>query len=483
MKKLFAILFLLSLEGAHGESLELPISSINWQIRNHTLFSSTDNLDEPGTSPRLLRSETQLGMERGLFSAGVTLSNRLAVGESDNQDVPIYLEKKHLTFENDRWQWILGDSHQELGRGVALTLFRDETLGIDNTLEGISGKVVPEEGSEIRAFGGRVRSWRSPVALVPFPDPLVDREVWLAGAGLKTRFEETTLGAHYLLTLNRPLGQDLDKRWHTIGALIGQQLGPHLDIYMETNVMVREDLAFGTPNTTASASYGTLVFGAGSWKGKAEFREYRGFAYDFQRPPTMEEDIVSTLNFSDVTAAKFTVERRLGVYNSIRASLLMGNDHTVDTTFRHAVAAAKWKAGPVAVDSRLGYRWFDGQSQIAHGDIKAKIPTVTGQSVELGYRKLYSRTGLNLIPTTDDRNFFDLAYTFSSHWSLTVGAEYVSSSSTTKTFANAGLMAKYDAFSSRAFLGSTSGGPQCSGGICRMVPAYSGVMLEGSYAF
>lgn len=486
MRVVLGLLYLFSFP-CWGETLDLEPSQWAFNASNHTLFTSTKNLENEDASPQLLRSETHLRAESGRYSLGTILSNRFAVVKPDSGDVPLFLEKKFLTFDTEHWQLTLGDSHHEIGRGIALALFRDETFGIDYTVEGGAAKYAPE-GWEFRSFGGRVRTLQVPVALIPFQSPLLDREIWLATLTAKRKWKETQLGVHYLMTLNRPGSSgSFDKRWHTAGMTFqADGLAPGWDAYAETNVMVNERMQAPfdrLPN--AFGSYASVVYSPLPWKLKVELKDYRDYNYDFRRPPSLEEDIVTSLNFANVTAARFWVERRLGVYNSLRASLLAGEDRTVKTTVRHAVAAIKWKFGDVGLEGRSGYRWLEGQSDLLHGDIKAKIPTFTGHFLELGYRKLHAFNSLNFLPTLDDRNFFDFAYTFSAHWSLNVGAEYVPSNpqDVGQTFLNVGTLVKIDSFTSRAFVGSTSGGPQCSGGICRLVPAYSGVMLEGTYAF
>ncbi len=483
------ILGVLCFVGSLGlaESLEWGPSQWNLSASNHTLFTSTKSLENEDTSPQLLRSQTQVGAESGAFNLGLAFSNRFAVAKQDGSDVPLFLEKKFATFESSQWKLTLGDSHQELGRGVALSLFRDDTFGIDYTVEGASVKYAPEEW-EIKSFGGRVRALKVPVALIPFQSPLLDREIWLGSVSVKYKNPALQVGAHYLMTLNRPLATStFDKRWHTAGLTFqADGLAPGWDAYAESNLMVNEPMSVAysrLPNGVGT--YASLVYSPLPWKLKVELKDYRNYGYDFRRPPSLEEDIVTSLNFSNVTAARFWLERRMGVYNSIRASLLVGDDRTVRARVNHAVASAKLKLGEVGVEARSGYRWLPGQSDLLHGDVKLKIPTFQGQYLEVGYRKLHAFNGLNFLPTLDDRNFFDVSYTFSARWSLNLGAEYVPSNPAEvgQGFFNAGTLVKFDSFTSRAFVGSTSGGPQCSGGICRLVPAYSGMMLEGTYAF
>lgn len=485
MRRIFLFFFCVGMR-VFAESIEVDTSRLGVNASNHTLFTSTPELVDPGQSPSVLRSETHLGAEAGRFNLGTILSNRFAI-QSDGSDVPLYLEKIHATYESDQWQFTVGDSHLELGRGIALALFRDDTFGIDNTLQGGAVKFAPD-GWEFHASAGRIRTLRTPVTLLPFQNPLYQRQVFAAAGAVKRRWSETQLGAHYLLTQNLPDDTPADKRWHTVGATFSaDSFLPGWDAYGETNVMLGQRIYPAIDTLpTGYGTYASLVYSpVPAWKLKVEGRDYRDYNYDFHRPPTMEEDIVTSLNFQDISAAKFTAERRMGIYHSIKASLLAGNDRVVKTNVQHAVVAGKWKVAELGFEARSGYRWMDGQSDLIHGDIKAKIPTFRGQFAEIGYRKLYGHSNLNFLPTLDDRNFFDFGYTFSSHWSLSAGVEYVPSNPADigQMYYNVGTLVKVDAFTSRAFVGSTSGGPQCSGGICRLVPPYSGVMVEGTYAF
>src|SRR5690606_26010078 len=119
---------------------------------------------------------------------------------------------------------------------IALALFRDDLLGIDNTLEGMHVRFTPDNW-EVNGLGGRVRSLKSPVALMPFQTTLIDREVWLASLAVKRKWSETQIGAHYLLTLNQDLKTtEFDKRWHTSGGTLKfDNFAPGWDAYAESN--------------------------------------------------------------------------------------------------------------------------------------------------------------------------------------------------------------------------------------------------------
>jgi hypothetical protein len=311
-------------------------------------------------------------------------------------------------------------------------------------------------------------------------------------AGLTTRFSLGNLktGIHGFSAWNRTLDRpDPDKRWNTAGVYADISLSPQINIYAETNILLREPLSSTITDTPPGfGSYGAVLYTGSDWKQKLEIKDYRNYIFDFHRPPVLEEDIVPTLNFEDVTGGRLTVERKLGsdFRTSVSSSLLVAYDRVVKSSVYHGVLKSKATfAHGYQVEARVGYRQLPLQADLSHGNIKIKIPTFTAQAVELGYRKLFNRSGLNFLSAVEDRNYFDLAYTLSDEWSVNLGAEYLPTNAVdaTRWFFNAGTYFKTGAFSARAFVGGTSGGPQCSGGICRQVPPFSGGMVEGTYSF
>src|SRR5262249_16924599 len=158
-----------------------------------------------------------------------------------------------------------------------------------------------------------------------------------------------------------------------------------------------------------------------------EAKDYRHFEWDWNRPPTLEEDIVQSLNTSDVTAGRMTIERQLGDHsnNLVRVSFLEGWDGKVLTQIHHGVVGGRF-IGPsdIEIEWRAGYRWLPSYENVSHGLLKAKIKTGKGQAIELGYRKYYHNYGLNLISVLDDQNRFDVSYVFSEKWNISFGYEF-----------------------------------------------------------
>ena len=124
------------------------------------------------------------------------------------------------------------------------------------------------------------------------------------------------------------------------------------------------------------------------------------------------------------------------------------------------------------------------KNNLAHISSKLSFPTFRRQSIEVVALKQFQRKDF-VLGTSEDRSLLELTYTFSDALNSTVGYEYIptNSDSVGKHFANVGAGLKQGALSSRCFLGQTSGGTRCSGGVCRVVPPYTGAMLETTYTF
>ena len=471
---------------ANSATLEDSYSSVRFGFNDHLIFSSSKDANDSSLPPaNLLMHENSLKAEFREYTLKIGFSNRLSISGTSDPNQPFVLEKKSAIAEWEKWDLKLGDSYQELGRGIALSLYRNESFGIDNTLEGVSVRYHPEAW-ELLLFAGRINALSAPVAIHALPNPLIDRRVWIAGTSVNGEIVAMKLGGHYFAALNQPLqSSKFDKQWHTGGITISKDnLLEGLDLYLESNILYTR-LQFGDRQPPMGlGSYGSLVWANDQWKLKWETKDFRNYHFEFKRPPTLEEDIVETINTDNVSGTRLFAEHKFSEgKNSVHASYLLGDDREQQSTLHHGVVGTKWK-GPwrADIELRTGYRWMPSKLNMAHGLIKGKLPTLKGQSVELTLRKQYSESWLKGL---EDRNILDLTYTFSEKFNASFGYEYVpfNEAPLEKHFLNVAASLKWGALTSKAFIGQTSGGTLCSGGVCRQVPPYTGAMLETHYSF
>ena len=460
-------------------------SQLAFSYRNHIIFSNAQDPDD-NTAPRasLLMHENTLQSDYDNYRLGVNFANRLTPDGNKDLNRPFALEKIYGETTLGDWEIAGGDSHQELGRGISLSLYKDPIFGTDNTVRGGSVKFKPA-GATYGVFGGRVSALKAPVAINAVPTSLVDNELLIAGAYATGEVaQDTKLGGHYFYAANRPFGDDyFRKDFHTLGATYEQANMGDWDVYAESNVLVTHLLTEDSPAVPAGyGSYGAVTWAPSPWKSKIEVKDYRNYGFEFRRPPTLEEDIIESVNISDVSAARMSVEHRdMETKTTWTTSYLVGRDRLVNGTIHHGVVGTRFK-GPLSLDMEVrgGFRSIPGKSDLAHVALKFKAHTGKGEMAEIGLRKQYEHKSLDISPTVADKNIVDFTYTFSENFNLGVGYEFLPrlSDEAGHHFFNGGGTLKTGSLTSRAFIGKTSGGTLCSGGVCRQVPPYTGAYLE-----
>ena len=499
MKCYLAFLLLLSVVSFSANETSSLNESVPTHFKvtasDHLIFSNAKNdVDQTALATQVLLNEGKVRAEYGGWSGDFHFTNRYQPMLQPKTPPSFNLEKKTLRYESTDWQMIVGDSHQELGRGIALSLFSEPVFGIDNTLEGAVAKYRPEN-FEVTFWGGRVNALSNPVAINPIDMRMKDRNVLMASGSVGFKVSsDTRLGGHYLMTLNqRKSDLDLDKRFQTAGLTFSMDnILESVDLYAESNMMATDKAVRGewVRNPLARANYSSISWTDSPWKIKAEMKDYSGFNFDFRKPPSLEEEVPLANvpnNFSDITAGKLYGEYLvLGSGNKVYSSVLFGRDRLENADLYHGVTGGKLNLGEKSdLEMKVGYRTAISRSEITHGSIKGKLKTLPGQMVELELRKQFSRLQLSTSPSKEDRNSVALTYTFSESWNVTGGYEFIPTNDIElgQNFFNLGASYRKGALTSRAFVGDTSGGAQCAGGVCRQAPAYSGAMFEASYVF
>jgi hypothetical protein len=495
---LIAVACLLSHSGLAaitGESaVEDSFSSVRVSATDHLIASSSRDPNDPNsTASNLLLHSDIVSAEAEPYRLGIQFTNRFSLTPTDDPSIarPFVLDKVLASAEWETWDLKAGDTHQELGRGISLSLYRDDVFGLDNTLQGAQVRYHPKN-VDAMILGGRINSLAAPVAINPVDNPLLNRSVYLAGTSVKGRVaDDTSLESHYFYALQQPTGQSPDKSWHTVGALVNQEnIFGAVDAYLESNLLLQSLLNPGGGAETLPDGVGTyaaLSLAPGGWKAKWELKDYRNYNFEWHRPPTLEEDIIEVTNLSEVTGTRLSYEKSLDdLGSSVEGSWLWGYDRATGSQVYHGVIGSKVKVSRTTEwELKGGYRWMPDHNQLVHGDLKGSFKTFKGQALEIEARTQYANLKLNLLPYQDDRNVFTVTYTWSEHFTTGVGYEYVPSNDPDigQHFYNGSVGYKTGTLVSKAFIGQTSGGTLCSGGICRQVPAYSGAMLETTVQF
>ena len=154
---LLALSSLTSALGATDNVVKAESSTFRFSSQGHAMMVNTRDAEEADSkASNTLIHENQLSAEFKEVQADLTFSNRF--NPSGNKETNSYfvVEKKTLSHTWGDGKVTAGDSHQELGRGIALSLYRDTAFGVDNTLEGIAIKQSLGDVSVLRRTGSAI---------------------------------------------------------------------------------------------------------------------------------------------------------------------------------------------------------------------------------------------------------------------------------------------------------------------------------------
>ena len=202
-----SLLCFVSLAGTAVEEEQSVGKNVHLTVTDHLIFSNSKSPGDPNAqATNLFIHEDRPRLEYDNYAVGIHFTNQFTTNGPKDKNSPFVLEKAYGTAEWTNWDMKLGDSYQELGRGIALSLFENPAFGIDNSLQGAAVRFHPA-GLDTSVFGGRINAVTNPVAINPVTNPLTTHNIYLAGASAKVDVaSETHLGAHYLMTLSQPIG-------------------------------------------------------------------------------------------------------------------------------------------------------------------------------------------------------------------------------------------------------------------------------------
>jgi len=479
-----------SIQAVEEESTGM--SAVHFTVTDHLIFSNAKDPVFIGPQPvSLFMHEDRPRLEYDNYALGIHFTNQFTTNGSKERNSPFFLEKAYGTAEWTNWDLKLGDSYQELGRGIALSLFDNPAFGQNNTVQGVAARFHPSvfDGT---VFGGRVNSITNPVAINPLPDPLLTHNMYLAGGSAKVEVaKQSHLGVQYVASYSQQADTlNIDHSWNTAGVVASKEnIVDGLDFYGESNLMKNEvKLPISQRLDDGYGSYGSVIWSPAPWQVRVEGIDYRNFNYPFQRPPTLEDSSVAYITTDNESAGRVYGEYRAPESGaSVYSSFLGGWDRDHLAPIYHPILGSKFNGpGRTEYELKAGYRTMAEYAQMWHAGLKWKIHTFKGQAFELNGTSINWQHNLATVQLTKEyRNILSATYTFSERITTTLGYEYVPTNTANlgNHFFNFGGTYKTGALSTKAFLGQTSGGVQCAGGVCREVPPYSGAMVETNYVF
>ncbi len=224
-------------------------------------------------------------------------------------------ERVSLLWEPGDFSVEVGDSYAVFGRGLALSLRKVDLLGIDTS---VRGGHVQYEGGRVRLalLGGLANPQNlDPISLQVFDDP--DDVIAGASAGVRLGAnEELELGVHgtrVWFEENEASGVEVT------GTVVGWRAGApslfdgRLALYAEANAMVREGpLRCAEERCFGRAVYGSAQVNAGDLSVLLEWKDYS----DYLLAPSNSTANEPWRVYSDVPSLDRDTERFRGVHNS-----------------------------------------------------------------------------------------------------------------------------------------------------------------------
>lgn len=451
----------------------------------------------------------------------------------------VVLEKKFIRWRGERLSLEAGDTYHALGRGLALALVRNTELDIDTSLEGALLQLDAGPFESV-LFGGYSNPQTVATAFSNHlrrdaRDEILGGRVALSGP--VTVFAH---GAWFNQDPEAPAQMLLEgelyeaRRARAVGGGVSlPDLGDGLaDVYFE-GIGLSIDGKSGSENAVQHDGYGAYAVAnlyAGSVTVTLEGKSYvnlellntrqtaGAIQYDYSTAPTLEKEnvvnynLAKAVNSNDVHGGRANVafpisQGLLGRLTFLRLNdlghrSLQGNGEILDENERieHVYGTLERRKESSFLQVTAGAR---NETRMANPDAGDVLFHVDGDflaplfweggSVELkqsAYRQTEEsvRTGIR---RTSDITSTTLSVS-ARHW-LTV-AGLVDTTTDSRTISGIGArpgnlsdqafgaveitMRPTERSTARLFAGATQGGLKCSGGTCRVVPAFEGVRVE-----
>lgn len=434
----------------------------------------------------------------------------------------------------------LGDFYEQFGSGFILRTYEERSLGIDNSLRGAHVAWNPFKGVGLKVLCGRQRRyWEHNEAWVSGADAELSLDEWIPA--LSNRGTYLTLGGSYVNKyeededifvdathrLNLPTmvhAFDIRARlqtggWNLLAEYARKSQDPNFDnqyIYRPgyvamlsgsyskrglsvllqakrsdnmsfrsrrtmngTSSMLNHLPAFTLDHTYALAAlYPYATNADGEWAYQAEF------GYNFKRKTTLGGKYGTTVkvNFSHVHAPKVDVLVPDVARNGYESPFFGWGDETYYQDLNVQLdkkLTANWKLNLMYMYQRYNKTAVEGEGGMINSHI------VIGEAKWRMSNKLTLRGEAQYLFTKDDEGdwaFGLLELSLNPHWMFTVSDQY-NAGETHNHYYQVGATYNFGAHRLQGAYGRTRAGFNCTGGVCRWIPATKGFTLSYNYNF
>ena len=391
----------------------------------------------------------------------------------------------------------LGSFYEQFGSGFILRSYEERSLGIDNSLQGARLNYRPWAGVAVKVLTGRQRRYWN------------HNKSWMTGADVEWNIDELckslqqhntyiTLGASYLNKHERDevIMVDPTHRLHlplNVNAFDVRLRVQHRAFNVLAEMAMKSQDPSHDNGYIYRNGYVAMLSGSYSKRGMSlllqakrstnmGFRSRRGmegiFSFINHLPPfTMEHTYTLAALYPYATRPEGEWAYQAAVAYTFQKGSLLGGKYgtTAKVNFSHVHSVRKNGSGDIGTDGYGSPFWAWGDaSHIFVADVKQKLAPNTTLRVEGQY--LVSKDG-------DKDWLFGLAeLSLAPHWMFTLSDLY--NVGNTRVHYYQGYVT-YSGGAHRLQLGygRTRAGFNCSGGVCRYIPATKGLTLSYNYNF
>lgn len=407
-------------------------------------------------------------------------------------------ERALVLYKGERFQLGAGDFHEQLGRGIMLSLRPRAGAGLDISIRG--GKFVLETDQfRWNTFGGITNTINRDVVMDVFVE---DKEDVLAGSQMELAtpwdFTVGVMGS-YLQPKEQLIETETDLTAN-YGAFLDFPSIGDLSLYLEGEGQVRRIVGL---EQQGYALYGVgdvilgdfLVFMEGLWM--SDFENFGSqnsatnafFQYNF--PPTLERIDQEYANVSNFTGGRIRIEYDLSDYDLTPYvnQLVKLNDPGESAALLnlHSFAGIQYEGDPIAINFSGGYRHESQGGDLLNMEFIRSYPHFEGDfawvfsddwSLDISTWNQYLT--LKELYYVRGSNFFGINHRSWGGLTFEWGYDTQNRSEEIQNYFFAGILVlKYeDWLESRTMLGTQRGGIKCIAGVCRDTPAFSGVQTQ-----
>ena len=409
-------------------------------------------------------------LTKGKFTIGLSLDVANFFPREPYREFNNFIEvdRFFIDYGGEHLYGTAGDFYTSFGRGLTLSVLKDDLIYRDDTIRGLRSSLRFEH-LEVDLLGGYVEN------------RVTDEEDWVSGfRGAVVFPRDIRLGVTAVWADDK--SEDWVEGEHKLGSafLSADGIGDQLDLYAEYALKESE---LDPTGERGHGFYGAATWYRGQFNVLGEYKDYERFKYEYNNPPTADrlDEFVTpddTRGFR-IKPAYSLAETSTDLYVSYARfeSILSGS------VMEHYLAGVEQQE---AFD-RLYFHVVAGRKAEKQGkdenraELAATLDVLEEDSIIVDGLIKYARDPFYCNTEVES----SIGYSFSGRWILTALYQYsqVPVWDETDFWGGELTVNLTESLTAKVFAGALKGGQVCSGGQCRYEDPFEGAKLTVVYRF